>query len=218
MLAESYRMLLASIMIADGAGRSPQTLVITSANPREGKTTVLCNLAIAMAETRKRVLVIDGDLRRPRLHEVFRLSNERGLRNVLMNSSEERPYEEFVQRTFIRGIDILPSGTARGDSEASLFYSSHLANLIDAMRKSYDLILIDTPPCLHLADARLVGRLSDAVILVTRTGHTTWSEGRTVAQYFSEDGTRIMGTVLNDLKQPLSAYSYLAEYSQRVTA
>jgi capsular exopolysaccharide synthesis family protein len=217
-LAESYRMLLASIMLADGAGKRPQTLVITSANPREGKTTTLCNLAIAMAETRKRVLVIDGDLRRPRLHDVFGLSNERGLRNVLMNSSEERPFEEFVQQTFIRGIDVLPSGTAHGDSEASLFYASHLANLIEAMRKSYDLILIDTPPCLHLADARVIGRASDAVILVTRTGHTTWSEGRTVAQHFSEDGTRIMGTVLNDLKQSLSAYSYLSEYSQRVTA
>jgi polysaccharide biosynthesis transport protein len=217
-LAESYRMLLASIMFADGAGKRPQMLVITSANPREGKTTVLCNLAIAMAETGKRVLVIDGDLRRPRLHDVFRLSNERGLRNILMNPSEERRYEEFIQRTFVHGIDILPSGTARGDSEASLFYASHLANLIDVMRKSYDLILIDTPPCLHLADARVIGRLSDAVILVTRTGHTTWSEGRTVAQHFTEDGTRIMGTVLNDLKQSLSSYSYLSEYSQRVTA
>jgi capsular exopolysaccharide synthesis family protein len=207
-LAESCRMLLASIMLADGADTRTQTLVITSANPREGKTTVLCNLAIAMAETRKRVLVIDGDLRRPRLHDVFGLSNGRGLRNLLMNSPEERSYEELVQRTFIRGIDLLPSGTARGDSEASLFYASHLVSLIHAMRKSYDLILIDTPPCLHLADARVIGRLADAVILVTRTGNTTWSEGRIVAQYFAEDGTRIMGTVLNDLRRSVSTYSY----------
>ncbi len=212
-VAESFRMLLASIMFADRREKRPQVIVLSSANPKEGKTTVLCNLAIAMAEIHHRVLVIDADLRKPRLHDIFGVLNDHGLRDILepsaMGENELAAMGNLIHPTLVPGVDVLPSGVGEGKAEASLFYSSRFPELLQGFRKRYDVVLIDTPPCLHLADARVIGQFSDSVILVTRAGRTTWSEGRAVAQKFASDGTRILGTVLNDFKQNISAYSYI---------
>lgn len=214
MVAESFRMLLASIMFTNRQEKGPQIIVLSSANPKEGKTTVLCNLAIAMAEIRRRVLVIDADLRKPRLHEIFEASNEHGLRDILepsaLSDTELATAGRLIQPTLVAGVDVLPSGVGEGKAEASLFYSSRFPELLQRLRKQYDVVLIDTPPCLHLADARVIGQFADAVILVTRAGRTTWTEGRAVAQKFASDGTRIMGTVLNDFKQSVSSYSQIS--------
>lgn len=210
--AESFRMLLASVMCPDDRGVRPRVMVTTSVNSGEGKTTVVTNLAIAMAEIGQRVLLIDADLRRPRLHQVFCLTNNHGLKDIAEgNHNDERPDDRaFIKQTFIPRLDVLTSGPCSSECVASLLYSQRLQPFLESMRSVYDTILIDTSPCLNIADARVIGQLSDAVILVTRAGRTTWEEGRRVSDTFAHDRIPVMGTVLNDLRKPLAANYYLS--------
>jgi polysaccharide biosynthesis transport protein len=205
--AESFRSLVTSILFADEHGSRPQTIVLSSANSMEGKTTLACNLAIAMAEVQKRVLLIDGDIRNPQIHSIFDLENEFGLSTILSRSVFNAQSDLQIVPTFVPGLFVLPGGPANA-AAANLFHSAHLAEIISTLRKQFDTIIIDTPPCLLATDARVIGRLSDAVILVVRAGRTPWEEAQAVAQQFEQDRTRVLGTVLNDLKKPVRNYAY----------
>ena len=173
----------------------------------EGKTTLACNLAIAMAEVEKRVLLIDGDIRNPQIHTIFDLENESGLSTILSRPVFNAQSDLQIVPTFVPGLFVLPGGPAT-TAAANLFHSSRLAEIISTLRKQFDTIIIDTPPCLLATDARVIGRLSDAVILVVRAGRTPWEEAQAVAQQFEQDRTRVLGTVLNDLKKPVRNYAY----------
>jgi len=212
--AEAFRAALTSILFSGQNGHRPKVLVMSSASPGEGKTTVACNLAIAMAEIRQRVLIIDADLRRPRIHEVFSVSNDRGLRDLLL----ERPGpadtpRSFVQETSIPGLFVLPSGPATS-SAANLLYSARLLEAIERFRLEFDAIVIDTPPMLQMPDARVVGRLADAVILVIRAAKTTRSEAMAARRRFADDSTEVLGTILNawNPKNSNSPYGYGKPY------
>jgi receptor protein-tyrosine kinase len=198
LIAESFRSLLTSILFSGKNGDRPRVLVLTSASPMEGKTTVASNLGIALAEIKRKVLIIDGDLRKPRMHEIFDLPNERGLKSLLY----EHPLTadglyQVVQETSIPGLFVLPSGTAT-ENAANLLYSENLPLLLAKFKRDFDMVIIDTPPMLQMPDARIVGRRADAVILVTRAGHTTRDLALAANQRFAEDKTRVLGTILND--------------------
>ena len=205
--AESFRSLLTSVLFADEQGGRPRTIVLSSANPMEGKTTVTCNLGIAMAGVQKRVLLIDGDLRNPRIHKIFGLKNELGLSTVLSRPQLNSQLDLPISPTFVPGLFVLPGGPTTS-AAADLFHSSRLIEVLNTLRSQYDTIIIDTPPCLLATEARVVGRLADAVILVVRAGRTPWEEAQAVAQQFEHDRTRVLGTVINDLKKPLRDYAY----------
>jgi capsular exopolysaccharide synthesis family protein len=197
-IAESFRGLLTSILFSGENGSPPRVLVLTSAEPAEGKTTVACNLAIAMAEIKQRVLLIDGDLRKPRIHTIFDLENERGLSTLL----EQRPLQEetmagVVQESRIPGLFVLTSGPTTA-AAANLLHSASLVELLGKFRKEFDMILIDTPPMLQIPDARVAGRLADAVILIVRAGRTKRNAAVAARTRFAEDKTRVLGTILND--------------------
>ena len=197
-LAECARTTLTSILLPRQNGDAPQIIVLTSPGPGDGKTTVACNLSIAIAEIGRRVLLIEGDLRRPRLHKVFGTPNQSGLGDLLWaeSSLENLPLAHLVHETGVSGLFLLPGGSCRV-SPAHLFYSPRMGRLLDRLRKEFDMIMIDAPPMIHLADARVLGRLSDGVILVVRAGQTTAESALFVRQRFAEDGTRVLGTVLN---------------------
>jgi len=205
--AESFRSLLTSILFADEHGARPRVIVLSSANPMEGKTTLACNLAIAMAEIQKRVLLIDGDLRNPRIHKVFELDNDFGLSTLLSQPGFNTHTDLQVEPTFVPRLAVLPGGPAT-TAAANLLHSTHFAEALNTLRKQFDTIIIDTPPCLLATDARIIGRLSDAVILVVRAGRTPWEEAQTAARQFEHDRTRVLGTVLNDMKKPVRDYAY----------
>jgi capsular exopolysaccharide synthesis family protein len=151
-----------------------------------------------MTEIGRKVLLIDGDLRKPRLHKVFGVANSWGLSDVLWAETpiETVPISHLVSETEVLGLRLLPAGGC-GGSPANLFYSPRMSRLLKRLRKEFEMIMIDAPPMIHLADARVLGRLADGVILVIRAGQTTTESALFASQRFAEDGTRVIGTVLN---------------------
>jgi polysaccharide biosynthesis transport protein len=204
-VSEAFRGVLTSILFS-GNGHRPRVLVFSSASPGEGKTTVVSNLGIALAEIETRVLIIDADLRCPRLNQVFDLPNDYGLSNLLQkNLREGVSPESLVQKTNIPGLDVLTSGPTT-HAAANLLHSPFLAEILNRFRGQYGMILIDTPPMLHITDARVTGRLADAVVLVARSQQTTRDELVAAKNRFAEDHTRILGTVFNDWDPKHSPY------------
>lgn len=210
-LAEAYRATLTSILLPTLHGEGPRVLVLTSPDPGAGKTTVTSNLGMATAEIGRRVLLVDADLRRPRLHRLFEIPNSFGLTDILRITTplEEIPVNQLVRQTKIPGLCLVPSGPTT-DGLSSLLYSPRLTEFLQRVAKEFDLVLIDAPPMLHFADARVLGRHSDGVILVLRSGHTKRDAAMLARQRFDEDGTCVLGTILNswDLKNFRSPYAY----------
>lgn len=196
LLAESFQAVLTSILFSNGNGHTPQVLVITSANPSEGKSLISSSLAVALSEINRRVALIDADMRRPRQHETFNLPNERGL-STLLKENDNRRDLTALQQTDLQGLRVLASGPPQANA-SNLLHSPRLGELIRALRYEFDTIIIDTPPMLHLADARVLGQHCDAVILVVRAGKTTRDAALAAMRKFREDGTPLLGTVLND--------------------
>ena len=196
---EAYRGLLTSILYANADGcPAPKTIVITSVNEGEGKTTTLCNLGVAMAELNQRVLLVDADLRRPRLHQVFGVPGRRGLSDLL-HAGVHAEAVDLVQTTFVPNLSILPAGSAN-QNPAALFHSGGLDTLLALLGEHFDVILVDSAPCLLTVDARILSRHTDAVMLIVRAGYTTWDEVETAARIFVADGARVLGAVLNDVR------------------
>jgi capsular exopolysaccharide synthesis family protein len=197
LLEEGVRATATSILFATDSGRGARVLVVTSANPAEGKTTAITQLGASLALTGRKTLLIDGDIRRPRLHDVFASSEGPELAGIL---TEARPIEDYSPddlacSTDIPGLFTLASGT-RTALLPHLLYGTRLPALLQRLRRHFDHILIDTPPMLQLSDARIWARNADAVILMVRAGYTTRDVLSTVVRQLSDDGTPLLGTVL----------------------
>ena len=198
LLAECARTTLTSILLPSQDREGLRVILLTSTCPGDGKTTVACNLSIAMAEIGRKVVLIDGDLRRPRLHKVFGVSNSWGLSDVLWADTplDTVPISHLVCETEVSGLSLMSGGSC-GVTPSNLFYSPRMSMLLRRLRTEFDMIMIDAPPMIHLADARVLGRLADGVILVIRAGQTTAESAQFARQRFAEDGTRVLGFVLN---------------------
>ena len=214
LLADCVRTALISILLPSQNGDHPHVVVLTSPCPGDGKTTVASNLSIAMAEIRQKVLLIDGDLRRPRLHKIFGISNDWGLSDVLRAGTalEAIPIANLVSKTKVSSLYVMAGGRGPVTTPA-LLYSTRMNGLLDRLRSEFDMVLIDAPPVIHLADARVLGRLADGVILVIRAGLTTPESAMITCQRFAEDGTRVLGTILNSWDPKAKGrYGYSYEY------
>ena len=221
-LSESFRGALTSILFGSDQPRDSktyamrsggQTLVVTSVDMMEGKTTVLTNLGVVAAERRQRVLLIDADLRRPRLHDIFNVPNDRGLTDVLLRShapdaANYLPLESFVRPTATPCLSVLPTGPVDASS-MTLLHSADFYTLLKRCRKDFDLILIDTPPLMLYADARILGRLSDGVVMVVRANTRSKEELRAVCERLRQDQIPVIGTILNDWRMdPIQTRAY----------
>jgi capsular exopolysaccharide synthesis family protein len=211
-IAESFRSLLTSILFSSDNGDSPRVLVLTSPGPSEGKTTVASNLAVTLAQINRKVLIIDGDFRRPRMHELFDLPNQSGFSSLLDDPDLRSPW--LVQETRISGLFVLTSGPLI-EKSSDLLYSENLSALLARFKTEFDAIVIDTPPMLQMPEARVLGRLADAVILITRAGFTTREAAAAATHRLTEDNTRILGTVLNDWNPKANRYSYVHKHAYR---
>lgn len=225
LLNESFRAALTSILFGAGSRVSKakhlggRVLVITSIDAMEGKTTVLTNLGIAAAERRQRVLLIDADLRRPKVHELVNLPNTRGLTDLLQRGdladfADDAPVEELAQPTSIPNLWTLPSGPVNGASHG-LLYSSDLSKLLRRLRRDFDLILIDTPPMTLYADGRVLGQASDGVVLVVRANTRSREELQAAYLRLMQDHIRVLGTILNDWKMDSSQARTYGRYYRR---
>jgi receptor protein-tyrosine kinase len=197
-LSESFRGMLASILAADRHGRLSQTLVVTSSRPMEGKTTVVSNLGIAIAETGSKVLLIDGDGRRPHLHKIFDQANGCGLSDVLREGSaiDELPLDLLVRKTPVPNLYLLPSGAAT-DNMSGLLHSDRMSQLFTRIRDEFDFVLLDSPPCLEFADARNLARYADGLLFVVRANYTDRKTAQAAVQRLQSDGICITGVILN---------------------
>ena len=218
-VAESFRAALISILFTPEhtLNAQLQTLVLTSPGPGEGKSTVSSNLAIAIAEVGRKVLLIDADMRRPRQHSVFSVNNDYGLSSLLHEKASlngDQTLGGAIQETPIPDLWILPSGPSTSSS-TNLLINPHMSRLLKHLKQQFDLIVIDTPPMLQIPDARVVGRLADSVIMVIRANKTTRAAVSAACQRFSEDGTKILGTILNDWNPKTAPDGYYGYYNYR---
>jgi len=203
-IAESYRHLRTNLLV-----RVPETqtrcVVVSSAIPGEGKTTTVCNLAISLAQSGKKVLLVNADMRRPMVHHFFGLENKKGLGSVLAGNAD---FEEVLQRGVLENLDILASGEM-STSSSELLGSKEMKELLAMMKRKYDFVLLDTPPVLAVTDTTVLATETDGVILVASAGTTTAHALKSVADFFREIHVKVIGAVLNnfDMKDPYNRYS-----------
>jgi polysaccharide biosynthesis transport protein len=213
MVAESFRAALVSILFSGDNGNRPHVLVVTSCGPGDGKSTVASNLGIAVAEVNQKVLLIDADMRKPRLHDIFGLKNNLGLSDLLQSTDSPAVLPPgIIQETSVSNLYVLPSGKTTA-AATSLLYSGRLPELLKALRSEFETIIIDSPPMLQIPDARVVGRMVDRVIMVVRAGKTTRDAVMAANQKFAEDGTKVLGTILNDWNPKKSPGGYYGYYN-----
>ncbi|MBV9501246.1 MAG: polysaccharide biosynthesis tyrosine autokinase, partial [Acidobacteriaceae bacterium] len=199
-LADSFRQTLASILLSSNDGIQPRVIAFSSACAREGKTTVTSNLGIALAAIDRRVLLVDGDLRRPRLHLIFDVDNTVGLNEALASDSTPS-----VTQSKFPNLFLLPSGRA---SDGDMFFNrSKLRELIDRLKAEFDMILIDTPPLLQVADSRLICSQADAAVLVVAQ-NTPREVALLARQRLADDGTHLLGTILNNWNPKANLHRY----------
>ena len=205
-VAEAFRTVATSLILSPDEGRPLRTVVVTSARPAEGKTTVAANLAITLAQIYERVLLIDANLRRPRLHEVFELPNAWGLSDLIKDSTAGHAanVHELGLLTEVPGLYVMPSGP-NAESVTTLLHSGKTKALIDRMLKAFDWVVFDTPAAAEFAETRALGRLTDAVVLVAKVGTSSGEDLRSVERQFTQDGARVLGTVLNQWRGPENA-------------
>jgi len=213
LLAESFRTILTSILFSGDSGEKPQVLVLTSSSPKEGKTTLVCNLGISITEINRSVLIIDGDMRRPRMHSVFDVPNNMGLSNLLLQKDplDSATVDTAIHKTQLPGLSIMPSGSVR-HGISGLLHSGRLPEVMNIVRSKFDMVLIDTPPMVNISDARILARLADDLILVLRSAVTTRDAALLAKGRFAEDGLNVMGTILNSWNPNTPGYSYYRYY------
>jgi capsular exopolysaccharide synthesis family protein len=211
--AESFRFVLTSVIY--GKRNHPHSvLIVTSPGPGDGKTTLVSNLAIASAESGRRVLVIDADVRKPRLHHVFDVPGERGLKELLGADGCEP--KEYTQPTKFTNVHVMPAGCVEASDSGELLFSPRIAPLLKKLREMFDLVLIDTAPALLFSDARRLGQSSDGVVLVVRAGQTSRDSALMSMRSFADANIPVIGTVLNDCgDESMNGYTkYYSQYAQ----
>ena len=189
--AEAFRQLRTNLQFIDAA-RPVGVLVVTSSIATEGKSTTAINLAVSFSDSGRRVLLIEADLRRPRVAEYLGLEGAVGLTNVLVGQAA---IDDVLQPWGRGGLTVLPSGTIP-PNPSELMGSPLMAELISQLRKSFDMIIIDTPPLLPVTDAAVASRLADGVVVVVRYGKTTRNQVSTALRSLAAVDARVLGTVL----------------------
>jgi polysaccharide biosynthesis transport protein len=207
-MAESYRALRTSLLLTS-VGAPPKTILITSALPREGKTTTSINSAIVLAQKGTRVLLIDADLRRPSIHKALGLGPRIGLSNVLTGGATLA--QATLRSPLLPNLYILPAGTPP-PNPAELMASSQMVDLLGELREQYDHIVVDTPPTLSVTDAVVLSTRADAVVLVIRSSQTTKPALRRARDILAQVNARVSGVLLNAVNLNSADYYYYYEY------
>jgi len=210
-VSEAYRTLRTSIDFA-GLDKPIKTLLVTSASPEEGKSSTLANLAVVSAQEGKRVIVVDCDLRRPSLHSIFNLSNTEGLTTALMNA--EALKSPPLQGVGIDGLSVLTSGPIP-PNPLELLGSRRLADLLAALAEQADLVMVDAPPVVAVADAAVLASKVDAVLLVVQAGRAKRDYVERAKSVLEKANARIIGAALTNVQaDSLMARYYGAEGSR----
>lgn len=205
-ICEAYRSLRTALLLS--STQELRTLAVTSAEPGEGKTATTVNLAVVMAQLGRRVLIIDGDLRRPRMHKVFSLSNRLGLVSFLTGHVD---INRIFDKTVVPNLFVATSGPIP-PNPSELLSSARMREFLAAVRQEFDFVILDTPPALPVADAVILGPQADGLIVCARAGVLQRDDAKMCREQLRYAGVRIFGTVLNRYRSSPTRYSRRYQY------
>jgi len=206
-ISEDYRTVRTSILLSH-ADTPPKTISITSSLPKEGKSATVVNMAVSFSQLDEKVLVIDADLRRPRLNRVFKTRNVAGLSSYLTGKIE---FKDAIQKTSIKNIWILPSGPIP-PNPAELLNSRKMREMVEEVKKEFDIIFFDTPPVLAVIDAVIVSSLVDSTVVVVNASKLTHKPFLNAVEELKRAKAKVIGVIFNKLKVKKGDYYYMDYY------
>jgi capsular exopolysaccharide synthesis family protein len=205
--SEAFRSLRTGIQFST-AGRPPEVILVTGSSPSDGKTVTAVNLAVSQAQAGSSVLLIDCDLRRPRVHKALDVPREPGLTNILAGGASP---ESAISRTKVPNLDVIATGVTP-PNPAELVGSRRMAEFLTEMRTRYDRVILDSPPLPAFTDAAVLSSLADGVVVVVRAGVTHKAHARLTVRHLRAVRAKILGTVLNAVKPSHDNYYYRHSY------
>lgn len=210
-VSEAFRS-IGTFLLLSSSTNPPKTILITSPGAKEGKTTMCINIAAVLAEAVGDGIIIDADLRRPRLHNFFKLDNKNGLSKYLSGNIEFDGNDgRLIKPTSLKGISVITSGpTPPNPSE--LLYSAKMKDLLDALQATYKFVIIDAPPVMGMPDSILLSNLVDGTVLVVKAGETQKSALAETKKIFNSVNAKLLGVVLNGVKKNDVKYGYYSRY------
>lgn len=202
-ISEAFRTLRTNIQFTS-VDSELNSIMVTSATPQEGKSTVSANLAVVMAQSGKKTLFVDADLRKPTVHYTFSIPNREGLTNLLVGNMN---LDQLVQKTDVENLSILTSGPIP-PNPAELLGSKAMGRFIEESMTKYDMVIFDTPPVIAVADAQILASQVNGVLLVVNSGKTKQEIALKSKNLLSKVNANILGTILNNRKVSDSNYYY----------
>ncbi|MGH4119871.1 CpsD/CapB family tyrosine-protein kinase [Clostridium sp.] len=203
--AEAFRTLRTNIQFSS-LDKEIRSIVVTSSGPGEGKSTVMANLALTMAESGKKVILLDCDLRKPTIHKKIGITNTTGLTNILVQNVKK---QECIFKTTIDNLYVLTSGPIP-PNPAELLGTKKMRDFIEELKGEFDLVLIDAPPVLAVTDAQILSTIADGVIFVASYGEAQKNAVIDAKLSIDKVGGKVLGIVFN--KVPEAASGYYAKY------
>ncbi|MBO0721659.1 MAG: polysaccharide biosynthesis tyrosine autokinase, partial [Blastocatellia bacterium] len=205
--AEAYRILRTSILFST-AGQPPKTLLVTSGQPGDGKTTTVFNLALALTQLQADVVIVDCDMRRPRVHKMLQLEKREGLSSFLTSGGD---LDRFLYPGPVRHLSILPCGFIP-PNPSELISSENMKELLHALEERFDYVILDSPPLATVTDPIILSTLVDGVILVVKSGQSKSELVSRVSLYLNSVGAKVLGITLNNLNIRKDGYDYYRHY------
>lgn len=210
-IVEAFRSLRTNIQFA-GVDQPIRTLLVSSAGPSEGKSTVAANLAVVMAQAGLKVALIDCDLRRPTVHKKFEMTNRAGLTDVMLQDPGQ--WSSVLQPTGVNNLSVVMSGSLP-PNPSELLGSKRMKQFLEHLHKSCDMVIIDAPPLLPVTDALVLAPMADGVVLVIDYGGTRIGEALQGKTQLDQSGARLLGVVMNKIPTGRRGYSYYYYYYNR---
>ncbi len=206
-ISEAYRTIRTSVFFGAPDGQA-KTLLVTSPAPGDGKSTLVSNLALTMAQAEQNTLIIDADIRKARQHEIFTLSDKSGLTSVLAG---QQTLESCLCKTKVENLHVLPAGP-EVPNPSEMLNSAAFNKLMQELKGRYDRIIIDSPPVMPVTDARILGALCDKTVLVLRAEKSTRKASQQARDGLLAVGSSLLGVVVNDITSTHSRYGYYSGY------
>lgn len=207
-ISEAYRGVRTNLLFAN-VDHNVKTILVSSATSSEGKTTTLCNLAMTLADSGKSVIVVDCDLRKPRIHKFMDISNAHGVTDILLRGDH---YSGYVHKGIHQHLHVITSGKIPGNP-SEIMNSDAMKLLMKTLREDYDYVLIDSPPIVPVTDTVIMSTYIDRVLLVCASGSVDIDMAKKAKEKLEKVGAKILGVVLNKVKMNSRKYQYYYYYT-----
>lgn len=209
-VSEAYRAVRTNIQFAN-IDKDTKTILVTSATPGEGKSTTLSNVAITLADAGNKVLIMDCDFRKPKIHKTFEISNAVGITDLLLSGED---FDTHLHKSIHKNLHILTAGRVPSNP-SEILDSKTMKQFIEHLKKFYDFILIDTPPVLPVTDAVILSTYADKVILVCASGDVAIDYAKRAKESLEKVGADIMGVVINKINIKSRNHYYYYYYHEK---